>query len=294
MNVLIVAEVDHTGAGLALARALNECGHDAVHVSFKRSWCQFPYDLLDPSPGRMRELEKWAHVINVHDAAIQRIEHPRRRRIVMTYHGSWYRRRTSAVNARDRAAGWAQTALTIDLARFGPAWIGRPIWTLPAANTDPDVGPLRVIHAPTQRINKGTERAIAACDALPGVELVLIEGIPNAECLEIKRTGHVYLDQFGDRAVGYGTNSLEAWAMGLPVISSCGTVAIRRAFFETLGAIPFAPADTVAIIRDQIQRMRDVETYRKHWIARGRDHIAAYHSPDYVVRRFVEVCEGGK
>jgi glycosyltransferase involved in cell wall biosynthesis len=77
----------------------------------------------------------------------------------------------------------------------------------------------KVLHGPSQRWTKGTDRILPALTALHergAIELVLAERIAWAEMRELVRTCDIVVDQF---AVGsYGTFAVEAMAAGRPVI----------------------------------------------------------------------------
>ena len=80
--------------------------------------------------------------------------------------------------------------------------------------------PLRVVHAPNHRRFKGTQYLIEAVAELErrgvAIELVLVEGVPNAEALEIYRGADVVFDQC---LIGFhGYFAIEAMAMGKPVL----------------------------------------------------------------------------
>lgn len=76
---------------------------------------------------------------------------------------------------------------------------------------------IRIGHAPTNRAGKGTAEILAALERLEEefpLEIVLIEGLPHHEALRLKATCHCFIDQIGE--LGYGVNSLESLAMGIP------------------------------------------------------------------------------
>ncbi len=76
---------------------------------------------------------------------------------------------------------------------------------------------IRIGHAPTNRIGKGTAEILAALERIQSdfpVEIVMIENLPHAEALRRKATCHVFIDQIGE--LGYGVNALESLAMGIP------------------------------------------------------------------------------
>jgi glycosyltransferase involved in cell wall biosynthesis len=80
---------------------------------------------------------------------------------------------------------------------------------------------LQIGHAPTNRAAKGSDIIIPIVKELEKefpVQLVLIEGMSYSEALEAKRSCDVFIDQIGN--LGYGINSLEALAMGIPTCTS--------------------------------------------------------------------------
>ena len=82
---------------------------------------------------------------------------------------------------------------------------------------------LRVGHSPTRRSAKGTEDIIRAIDNLKkkiNFEFLLIEGVSNKKCMELKRTCDIGIDQIGNYAgTGYGRSGLEFLALGIPTIT---------------------------------------------------------------------------
>lgn len=80
--------------------------------------------------------------------------------------------------------------------------------------------PLRIVHASNHRRFKGTGHLIEAVRKLSAeginVELVLVEGVPNHEALNIYRSADIIFDQclMGN----YGYFALEAMALGKPVM----------------------------------------------------------------------------
>src|SRR5204862_7657294 len=73
-----------------------------------------------------------------------------------------------------------------------------------------------VLHAPSNRARKGTERVIAACAGL-AVELEIVEGLHHDEARERYRRADIVVDQLN--AGWYGIFAIEAMALGQPVVS---------------------------------------------------------------------------
>jgi hypothetical protein len=84
-------------------------------------------------------------------------------------------------------------------------------------------GPVRIVHAPSDRYNKGTDIILPVIERLKGrfdFEFVLVEGVPRDECRRIKYTCDLCIDQVGNRGgTGYGISSLEMFAAGIPCLS---------------------------------------------------------------------------
>ncbi len=82
---------------------------------------------------------------------------------------------------------------------------------------------LRVCHSPTRRTAKGTEEIIEVVKRLKRkvkFEFVLIEGIPHNECMKLKATCDIGIDQIGNYAgTAYGRSGLEFLALGIPTIT---------------------------------------------------------------------------
>jgi glycosyltransferase involved in cell wall biosynthesis len=81
--------------------------------------------------------------------------------------------------------------------------------------------PLRIVHASNHRRVKGTDYLIKAINELKGegiaLDLVLVEGVPNLEALDLYRSADVIFDQclMGN----YGFFALESMALGKPVMA---------------------------------------------------------------------------
>lgn len=82
---------------------------------------------------------------------------------------------------------------------------------------------LRIVHAPSQRYNKGTDLILPVIDRLKArhdFEFVLVEGVSQAECRRIKSGCDLCIDQVGNRGgTGYGVSSLEMLYQGIPCVS---------------------------------------------------------------------------
>jgi glycosyltransferase involved in cell wall biosynthesis len=94
--------------------------------------------------------------------------------------------------------------------------------TIPETPAIPAGAPARprIIHAPNHRFVKGTDFLLEAVERVRAAgfdcELVLVEGVPRSEAVELYRTADVIADQF---CIGsYGVFAVESLALGKPVL----------------------------------------------------------------------------
>jgi hypothetical protein len=146
---------------------------------------------------------------------------------------------------------------------------------------------LRICHAPRNRLLKGTERIIEVCREMErrhNVELVLIEGRPHSEAVEIKKTCDIAIDQISDRGgTGYGVNSLETLSMGIPTLTS-----FTHDFEAFLPGHPFVVVteETLPEKLEQVILDRDLRARKG---IEGRSFVERYHSPDNVVKSIYDM-----
>lgn len=141
----------------------------------------------------------------------------------------------------------------------------------------PDEGDvIRIGHAPTSREAKGSDTIIPIVQAMEEnypIQLVLIEGLPYDQALSIKRSCHIFIDQIGD--LGYGMNSLEALAMGIPTCSS-----LAPGFEDAYPDHPFIVIDgcnlkekLIQIVKDRARRIQ-LRQQGLDWLKRVHDSIS--------------------
>ncbi len=97
-------------------------------------------------------------------------------------------------------------------------------YEIPKAPSKTDLHfPLRIVHAPSQRYNKGTDLILPIVEKLKArssFEFVLVENVSQQECRRIKAGCDLCIDQIGNRGgTGYGVSSLEMLALGIPCVT---------------------------------------------------------------------------
>ena len=139
---------------------------------------------------------------------------------------------------------------------------------------------LRIGHAPTNREAKGSAAILAVLQQLRinrNIEIVLIENVPHDEALKLKHTCDIFIDQIGD--LGYGINSLEALAMGIPTCT-CLTAGFRKFFPEH----PFVEI-TAENLLAKLTQLADQPAERERLVQLGRQWVEKHHDSRMVVKK---------
>ncbi|MGH2568757.1 MAG: hypothetical protein ACRDGA_10480, partial [Bacteroidota bacterium] len=135
---------------------------------------------------------------------------------------------------------------------------------------------LRIIHSPSNRATKGTEIIIPVMQRVQrerNVEFVLVEGKPHQEVVEIKQTCDIAIEQVGNYGgTGYGRNSLETLAMGIPTVTE-----ITPDYIAWLPENPFILATPESLF-DRVIELIDNPNLRRQKGSEGRSWVEKYHS----------------
>lgn len=282
MKIFSYSPYDDTGAaGYRMAMAFDAhgpAGWEYRAVRGAPSYLQFPaHDAWDwPS------IVSWwaeADIRHTHDHApdVDGI----RTADVITFHGTGFREDPAGHVAIAEAIGARALVSTLDLWLLAPdqtTWcpqIDDLDW-LASFRVPHEGSTIRIGHAPTNRLLKSTAELEAAVARLQAegadVELVMIEGMSWLEALALKGTCDVLFDQ---TAFGYGGNTIEAWAMGLPVI--CGAQPATLDEYERrFGRVPFVLAEPATIYDALCALLNPAD--RAVWGITGRRHAETYHS----------------
>lgn len=149
----------------------------------------------------------------------------------------------------------------------------RPVFPRPNAGQ-----PLRVVHAPNHRQFKGTRHLENAVASLRQegvkIELVMVEGVPNAKALEIYRSADVIFDQC---LIGFhGYFALEAMALGKPVMCFIRHPERYLLHPEECPIINTHVATLEQDLREVVRRRGELEQIGR----RGRSYVEKYFSPE--------------
>jgi glycosyltransferase involved in cell wall biosynthesis len=140
----------------------------------------------------------------------------------------------------------------------------------------------RVLHGPSQRWTKGTDRILPALTALHdrgAIELVLAERVSWADMRELVRTSDIVVDQFG---VGsYGTFAVEAMAAGRPVVAY-----LDEGVHAAVGAQPPIVSATAGTIGAALESLLDDRAGAEKIAAESVAYAREFHDGRRTARAF--------
>jgi hypothetical protein len=293
VNVLHLHPGPDTGGQSMAGKRILEAAGDSVRV-FVHTLHAFGYQAAERWDNDLvREAYSWADVVVLHNdpTVLEKVGTGSGKLIVVHHHGSRFRGNPAAIWAQGEAIGARQVVSTVDLLLSVPAgkhaeWMPQVIdidhmQKLRLAY-DPPVGrKVRVSHAPTNRMIKGTRHVVRAMRRLRSqADFVLIQREPWWVCLMMKAASDIFIDQL---YLGYGNNAIEAWGMGLPVLSGASSD-ILEVMRREYGTIPFFTTTGDAIEND-VRRFISDPDLRAEWAGIGVRHIERFHVPEAWLRR---------
>ncbi len=146
---------------------------------------------------------------------------------------------------------------------------------------------LRIIHSPSNRSTKGTELVLPVMERVQrtrNVEFLLVESTPHREVIRIKQTCDIAIEQVGNYGgTGYGRNSLEALAMGIPTVTE-----MTPDYIAWLPENPFVLA-TPETLFDRLIELIDNPALRRQKGLAGRSWVEKYHSFKSVNERLMQL-----
>lgn len=300
VKAVFMAKGDWAGVGYYTVQAINRVGDcEARMISYTQpgSYTKYPCDLVDLPRSEIKRWWDWADVVVMFDDFENIVPLTcKPKPIIEAYNGSWYRSNYARWNVLAKNKGRIQVCMTPDLSKYGPIYISRPMDII-EHDTEKFLE-FTVIHCPTFRGNKGTDRIIEEVGSLDnGVKLKVYEGFTNSEIIEFKKQAHVLIDQVkpGNGGNGYGVNALEAWAVGIPVVCD-PTQENLDAIIKQVGFAPFVYPGKDETLASVVTRLKDDEQHYKECADKGRDYLTRFHSNAVVsklwINEFVKAING--
>jgi glycosyltransferase involved in cell wall biosynthesis len=142
-----------------------------------------------------------------------------------------------------------------------------------------------VVHAPSNRVKKGTEYVIAACGQLP-VELDIVEGLPHEEARRRYERADIVVDQLN--AGWHGVFALEAMALGKPVVVRLKPDVVEQAERAYGTKVPLVRATKETLV-DDLRPLVESPALRREIGAASRAYVERVHDIDRIADRLLDV-----
>jgi glycosyltransferase involved in cell wall biosynthesis len=140
---------------------------------------------------------------------------------------------------------------------------------------------IKIAHATRSRKNKGTDYILEVVKKLEKkypLEMVLMENVPHAVCMEMKSTCDIYIDQIADKGGwGYGMSSVESLAQGLAVCTY-----LNKKYLDFIPDNPFVNVNYENLESELIKLIEDDEL-RKRIALKGREWVVKTHDINSVM-----------
>lgn len=150
--------------------------------------------------------------------------------------------------------------------------------------------PIKIMHAPTSKGNKGTANIINAVNKLKfegfNIDFILVEKVSHKELINYYKESDIFIDQI--LGGWYGTASIEAMAIGRPTICF-----LRGEYFnyidygEQIPIINANPNTIYEVLKDILKKVNELpEIGRK-----SREFVEKYHDVRNVTKKLIDIYQ---
>lgn len=300
MRVLIHSTGQDTGGQGSRIKELLERHVEGIEVRsaiVSQTYIGYPTDVLIQGERHAQELFDWADVLHLRHRLIawKQYSGKRARPTVLHHHGTFFIDNHPKLYPEAKHLGMLQFVSGLEMQEMEPGtvWLPQPHDMDALAAIRRKVfrrhNTLRIVQCPT-RPSKGTaivQEAVKRLAEQHDFEFEVVSGVSWAECLARKARADIFIDQIGPGAWGYGNNAVEAWAMGMPVISEAPDPKVHRRMLDTWGELPFLSTHG-STVEEQLERLITSKPLREEYAARGEAHGRAFHDYPVVARQLSE------
>ncbi|MBD3842962.1 MAG: glycosyltransferase, partial [Campylobacterales bacterium] len=147
------------------------------------------------------------------------------------------------------------------------------------------------VHAPSNRIVKGTKYIISAIEKLKSqgydIDLHLVEGMTNEQALEIYKTADVIIDQL--LAGWYGAFAVECMSMGKPVVAYIRESDLRHVDISMKDEIPIINSNPETIYKT-VKSLVEAGKEKLYDIGQdSREFCLKWHEPKYIASQMKKI-----
>ena len=305
-NVLIISDGDDmAGVNYGIKRAFDKHSekYQLRQVRGTNNYIDYPVDIIWPGRNTfVNELYNEADLIHISEypwaldggsapKIWERVSKP----TVVHQHGTPFRNNPSYFLRLSKQAGFTQIVSTVDLL-VDPSleWLPNPvdIDMMQKIRQDNYVNDnmIRLGQAPTNRKEKSTELYVRIAMDLQKrwpVEYLVIEKQKWLACLAEKARTDIWFDQL---TYGYGSNAIEAGAMGIPIVGGFASISDQQRLIDQVGRTPFVPA-TESTLMGVLEGLVKDASLREHYGQLSLQYMRDVHSEPAVVARLESIYD---
>ena len=211
--------------------------------------------------------------------------------VILHHHGSEIRNKDYPKFAKELVK--YRYVSTPDLLEFVPnaEWLHNPVDVQDLKYSKPDVsGPLKILHAPTNRQVKNTKAVETTISALKGegldIEFTIVEDKKHSELIKIVSKNDLVIDWLNPDYGIYGVFSIESMALGKTVICSLNDSLYEKYDVPIISIPP----------KDLADKIKELYSNRNLLVDQGKlsyDFVQCHHnsieSAKKVIERYKEV-----
>jgi glycosyltransferase involved in cell wall biosynthesis len=112
-----------------------------------------------------------------------------------------------------------------------------------------------------------------------------IHDVPYAESLRIRAEADVSVDHLGD--MSYGNGTIEAMALGIPVIKKAHEEDLAS---EVFGEVPYIAINSEKELKAELKKLLTDPAYSESYVNLGLKHVNRFHHPEVCARRLEYMC----
>lgn len=149
--------------------------------------------------------------------------------------------------------------------------------------------PIVISHCPTDRRIKSTDLFLEVMERISkdyssvktsaNIEVILIEGVSNEECLSAREAAHIHFDQI--KLGTYGMSAVEAMAMGQVVL--CGMSNFALSMCPEIPIVNVTEDTLESTIRNLLKHPGEIMEIG----ARGREWVKIHHDPVTILKQYL-------
>jgi len=290
MKILNICYKDYAGMSFRLAEAINKhTPHESRQLTMRRHGWGYPLDILTDDKDEMCKWIDWADIVNCwgHRTPLDVTERTPEKLIII-HRGTKFRGKPAGGRADAKRRNAFQMVCTPDLLLFPELqWLPNAVpvdeW---AKLRKPHTGGKPIVcQTPSSPGRNSTAKIQEVLAGKTNIKLLIFRGQWQS-VMNQKGVVDIYLGSF---TLGYGMNILEAWAMGLPVISHVEE-RNRELIFGEVGYLPHYES-TLEELPHAVDSLVQNNALYREYAELGKKYMREFHDYPVVAKRFISFCE---